>query len=127
MAAAVKVVEEEEITAETPVRVIPPHMPTATPPAPAAPHPDIVAAIQQLNGRLQAVETTIQGVPASIGLIRSLIAALGNRALMALALLGCLALAGATALWPSWQGLAIFCGFAVLAYLPMAYLASRGN
>ena len=124
--AAVRIVEEADVGpyGDPPNPAAPIQLPPAAPPAP---DPSIVAALQSLNGRLQAVEGAIQGVPKALGLIGALTRALGNRALMLIALLGCMGLAGATALWPSTIGLAILGLFAVLVYLPMAYLASRGN
>ena len=121
--AAVRIVEEADVGpyGDPPNPAAPIQLP------PPAPDPSIVAALQSLNGRLQAVEGAIQGVPKALGLIGALTRALGNRALMLIALLGCMGLAGATALWPSTIGLAILGLFAVLVYLPMAYLASRGN
>lgn len=122
MAAVVKIIEEQDVS----------EGPQAPPPASAAQmasyvDPQVVAAIQNINGRLQVAEATIQAVPKAIGLIGTLSRALGARALMFVSLLGCLGLAGAAALQPSWQGLGIFGAFAVLVYLPQAYLASRGN
>lgn len=89
--------------------------------------PQIIAAFAAINGRLQAIEGAVQGIPQSVGLIRGLLRALGARVLMGLAMSGCLGLAGATAFWPSWQGLATFAAFSVLVYLPMAYLAAKGH
>src|ERR1700690_3859924 len=95
----------------------------ASPTAASGPSPEVVAAFQAIVGRLQAVEAAVQGVPKAVGLMRVLLAALGARALVGIALLGCLGLAAAAALHPSWEGCAIFCAFAVLGYLPIAALA----
>lgn len=127
MAAAIKVVEEHEIqtdgATEPSVQVAPAQAASQSQP----PDPQIVAALHALNGRLQAVEGAIQGVPKTVGLIRTMTRALGANVLMTLALLGCLGLAGATAFAPSWQGAAISGGFAVLVYLPLAALAYWGK
>lgn len=117
MAAVVKIIEEQDVS----------EGPQAPPPVAPAIDPQIVAAIQNINGRVQVAEAAIQAVPKAIGLIGTLSRALGARVLMFVSLLGCLGLAGAAALQPSWQGLGIFGAFAVLVYLPQAYLASRGN
>ncbi len=119
MAAQIKIVDEQEIGGS--------FAPASPPPISQAPPLDVLAALHALNGRLQAVEAAIQGVPKAVGLIRTLTRALGARALMFVAMIGCLGLASATAVSQSWEGVSIFAAFAILVYLPMAYLASKGN
>lgn len=134
MAAHIRVVDERAMgpVERLAMNGIDPAAAHIPPPAPSAalsePHPEVVKAIHALAGRLQAVETATQGVPKTVGLIRVLLAALGARALVCLALLGCLGLAAADAVHPTWEGTATFGAFAVLVYLPIAALAYfRGN
>lgn len=120
----IRVVEENEVLEQPqPLRLAaPPESPVQTI------HPEVAGAIKTLSGRLQAVETSIQSIPGAVGLLRALLRALGARILMFFALIGCLGLAGMAALWPSWQGLGIFCAFSALVYLPLAALTYfRGN
>lgn len=124
MVANIRVVEETE-TGTSEHGGLPLVAPQPSPPQ--FPQSEVIGAIHQLNGRLQAVESTIQGIPQAVGLLRALLRALGARALMVMALGGCLGLAGACAASPTWPGLAIFGAFSVLVYLPLAYLASKGN
>lgn len=136
MASSIRVVAEQEMApgsepgqwepAEPPRAETSPAAVSDASPSIVSRETEIVAAIGLLNGRLQAVEGVIAGVPKAMGAVRALAAALGNRALMLLALAGCLGLAAATVLWPSPVGIAIFGCFAVLVYLPLAYISSRG-
>lgn len=65
---------------------------------------DQVAKIaQEAQGRLLALEQAVQGVPRAVGIARTLLAALSARMLAFIALIGCLALAGAEVFNPSWQ------------------------
>jgi len=126
MAAQIRVVEEQELGDKGLADAAPPVAIPET--APAQHDPQIVEAFRSMNGRLHAVEQAVQNVPKAIGIIRTMLHALGNRGLMTLAMLGCLGLAGATAFAPTWQSLAIFGAFAVLVYLPVAALTYfRGN
>lgn len=122
MAAQIKVVGEQEIQGAAPLGAL------------SAPTPDHSAAVAELQNaarifatRLGAVETAIQGVPRAVGLLQSLAAALGARAVMVIALFGALGLATAAILSPSQNTLAIFGGYCVMIYLPLAILAYRGK
>jgi hypothetical protein len=134
MASVIKLVEESAVGGNGTLPAIggewpaPKEPPVAPPPAPSEPSPQIIAAFQAINGRLQAVESAVQGVPKAVGLMRVLLAALGARALVSIALLACFGLAAQAALHPSWEAFATFGAFAVLVYLPVAALAYfRGN
>lgn len=81
--------------------------------------PEVIAVINALNARLGAVEGAVHNLPRTAGIVKSLLLALGTRALMALSLLGCLALAGYTIWSPSWQGISI----TAMMCLLFAYLA----
>ena len=124
MAAQIRVVEEVE-AGENALAGAP--LSLGVPPEAPKPSQEVVAAFQLVGSRLAALETAVQGVPKAIGYIRTILRALGARTLMALAVVGCLGLAAAAAYHPSWEGLGIFVAFALLVYLPMAYLASKGN
>jgi hypothetical protein len=126
MAGSIRVVEDTEV-GDAVIEGVAAPPPTATAPDVSRETQQIVVALHALNGRLQAVENAIQGVPKAVGLIRNLIRALGSRALMCLAMLGCLGLAGFTIWQPTWQGMAITGMVIVGVFAPMAYLASRGN
>lgn len=125
MGSVISIVEETPVEGTTyaPIPAEPLKLPLEQP----QPHPQVVQALKSLADRTAALEMAIQGVPKAAGIIRALLKALGARALMFVALIGCLGLAVATALSPSWPGLSIFGSFSVLVYLPLAYLASRGN
>src|SRR5579859_3311147 len=137
MAAAIRVVDEQDVS---PPETIPMlgagpgpsfgvgGVPTAQPVPAPDPRVDVLAAnvqkiAQAAESRLQALEQAVQGVPRGVGVLRSLSRPLGSRALVSLALLGCLGLAGAQAYQPSWQGLAIFGAYSILVFLPIVAAA----
>lgn len=120
MAAQIKIVDEAEI-AEGQAAAQSQSFPLAPP------DPRVVEALQNIAVRLAAAESAVQSVPKAIGVIGMLLRALGARVLMFFALAGCVALAAMMVLQSTWQGLIIFIAFAVLVYLPLAYIASRGN
>ena len=126
----IKMVSETEVEGEdqgSATGTLPAQPNTAPPTAPIEPDPRVVAAVTALNARLGAVEQAVVGVPKSIGVIRGLLLALGNRTMMSLAMLGCLGLAGYTAYAPTWQGMAIT-GMVILGvFAPLAYINSRGG
>ncbi len=134
MAAQIRVVEEKPVdgipeglieATDTVVHV----SRETTPPlsAPAAVDSRVLATFQALDGRLKAVEQAVIGVPRSLGVLQGLLRALGTQALMALALIGCLALAAAVILNPTLVGAAILGAVAMVLYLPLAALALWGK
>lgn len=132
---AIRVVEETEVAPGADGSWV---KQSTQPQAAAMPEPDgrlesAIAAIRTLDGilgkanaRLAALEAAMQGLPAGVGLLRSLVRALGSRAIALIGLLGCLGLAVETILYPSWQGLATL-GIMVAGVILLVVLPPRGS
>lgn len=116
---------ERAIAASYPARPGPAPAPVALPQI----DPRIIQAFAKGEARIIALESVIGSVPKAATVIRALLAALGVRLAMFLALAGALGLAVPAVLWPDWQRLLTLAGYAVLVYLPLAALAyfHRGN